>query len=274
MKKYLPLLLVIILGGVFVFTLRVWSDYPFDPSIIATVGDEKIYQEDLEYELANHPQRLDPGTRDILIEQMIRDSIILQGGMRDGKVTLDSTVFNSKSKNFDMRSEKVQQVLQLVKNESNTATGTVITIWFLNNNHTGTLGYERGKSFAYSKIAPLHKAVSEGTMTPSEAAESIASDQTLSQIDVAYNTNAKIDFSILEGEKVTFDDNLNNIIWTLNSGDTSDIIALTEDSYVYGDNAEVAYAFVYMEERQMKENAITIDEWYDTYKAEFTVTKK
>ncbi len=78
--------------------------------ILATVGAEKIYGGDLEYEYRQYPDlrgKTDPA---VMLDKLINDSIILQAGAKEGKITLDAYIFNNPEKDYSRRLQKVDSV--------------------------------------------------------------------------------------------------------------------------------------------------------------------
>lgn len=265
MKKYLPyygLILVAFIVGLLLWTYKANLN---GNTVIATVGEEKIYKKDLDFELSRHPQRSDPETRDMIVDQMIRDSVILQAAKKEGKIILSDDFYNSDSKDLIVRAEKVRNVINEVNSQTSQINGTVVTIWFFNNNHAGSLGYEKGKAFAYNKITNIRDMVSTNEIDISEAVSLIVKDDSLTGVDTAYKTNAKVDFSVKNGERVVFDDSVNEVIWELSEGEVSEVLTMTEDSPLRGEDYPVAYAFVYISEKNNNGDYDSFESWYENH---------
>ncbi|MCX7928890.1 MAG: hypothetical protein N2558_04385 [Patescibacteria group bacterium] len=274
MKKFF----LIFYSGVFVVIFVVGVIFYFysreSSPVVAVVGEEKIYLKDLEYELSLHPNRNDPNVKELILDELIKDSIILQAGNKEGKIFLSPAFYNSDNKNYEFRFQKINQVKSLVQEELDFVSGTIVTIWFFNNDRAGRFGYEGGKNSAYKKIKSLRDRVSNGEITIDEAVMEVKSDTTLFDLDFAYQTNAKIDFNITKGQRVTFDEEFDKLIWTVEEGDVSDIYPLRENSFVLGGLKEVAYAFFYVKARKISNNENTnFEDWLENYKKDIPVIK-
>lgn len=273
-KKFFLLAVILALALSVFLTSRYYLGFGKEPDVVAKVGDEKIYLKDLEYELSLHPDRNNPKTRELLLDELIKDSIILQAAEKENKVLLSSGFYNSKDKNYDFRLQKLNQIRSLVEEEMDSVSGTIITIWFFNNDRAGTLGYEKGKDFAYKKIKSLRDRVSDGKITIDQAVEEVRSDESLAKIDFAYKTNAKIDFNIKKRQRVTFDEEFDKLLWTVKEGEVSEVYPLKEDSFILGGFKEVAYAFFYIKSRNISDKEYnSFEEWLESYEENIPVVK-
>lgn len=164
--------------------------------LIAKVGEENIYQRDLDIELLAYPKikPLDQ-LKQFLLQKVASDSAILQGGKADGLITLDQTTFNSVNKDYAKRVKLIQDIKQKVAAQTNQISGTIISIWFFND-RVGSLGYDKAKSVAFDKISKLQSDVASGKITIDQAASQIQNDSSLAQLDTNYKGNAKYDFSL------------------------------------------------------------------------------
>src|SRR6266576_1664719 len=64
-------------------------------AVIAKVGKEYIYQNELDTELTNYPVINKSDARKQLLQKIAKDSISLQAGQAENLIQLDSTTFNS-----------------------------------------------------------------------------------------------------------------------------------------------------------------------------------
>lgn len=228
--------------------------------IIARVGMEDIYQKDLDTEISFAPPQKNIDIKKQLLKKLINDSIILQGAADDKFITLDESVFNSVNKDYMKRIAKVREAENKLNAQVSNIKGTVITIWFYNNEYIGPLGYEKSKSLAYQKILKIYNDIKSGKINIKQAVEAIHNDDSLSQLDSAYKTNASINFNLQNGEGATFDDNFNKAIWKLDKGELSDIYALVDENTELG-KVEVLYAFAQVSDKINKGKVSGFDNW-------------
>jgi len=192
-------------------------------SVIAKVGAENLYQKDLDYELSLHPQKDDPQTSETILQKMITDSIVLQGGAADNLITIDSTIFNSPTKDYGKRIEAVTTVKEGVLAKAEHTKGTVISIWFRNNDYIGPLGLEKSKQVAYGKISALQNQIASGKITIDQAGEMIIKDATLAQIDKAWTNNAIFHFDATGTDRISFSSQFDTILRDLKPGEVSEV---------------------------------------------------
>ena len=87
-----------------------------DPSsIILKVGDESIYQKDLDYELQQVPRTntQDSATQDALKQKLIQDSVAIQQGLKEKLITVDSSIYNSANKNYPLRIKSIENLKKI-----------------------------------------------------------------------------------------------------------------------------------------------------------------
>ena len=190
---------------------------------IAKVGEEYLYESDLNYELTYYPANDPEGARDILTQKMIEDSIILQGAQADGMIRLDPTIYNSKTKDYSKRIDAVAQLKDQLDQKSTALEGTVISIWF-NNMGVGNAGYEKGKQMAFTEISRLQKDIKDKKISMEQAGYQIKNNAALAQLDSSYRANAIFNFSVSDNQKITFSPEIDKQIYSLNQGDTSGVI--------------------------------------------------
>ena len=206
---------------------------------VAKVGQETIYQSDLDKELAAYPNV--PDAQKIVLDKMIDDSITLQAGQKDNLIKLNSDIYNNSNKNYTARIDAVQKVQEDIAKEESKIKGTVVAIWFYNT-RPASIGLEQGRALAQQKITTLWQQVKNGTLTKEEAGKRIQDDTTLAQVDSQYKSNAIYTFDTAKGEKITFDENANNILENLKQGEVSDVI-LANDKGENGTSYPALYLF-------------------------------
>lgn len=239
---------------------------------IIGVGNEFIYKQDIEYELKYAPVN-DVAQRKLLEKKLVQDSILLQGAEADKLITLDSSVYNSPNKDYAKRLKLIRTVEKLVVGNSNRINGTVITIWYYNNDLAGPLGYEKGKAFALQKINSLHSAVKSGKISIDEALEQVKQDTSLTQITHEQNANAGIVFDTASQEGPTLDAKLNAALWSLPEGSISDVVSIVDNNAMSHKPTEVAYAFGQVKRKFNSNNNIKdYDSWLKDKKNNYGVT--
>lgn len=232
---------------------------PKDNKIIARVGEENIYLSDLMEEEAGYPSIKGADTRTLLLSKIATDSVILQEGAKEKLITLAQNFYNSPDKDYQERIIKVNAVKTAVENQAEKIEGTVISIWF-NNNEPGPIGYEEGKKAAKTKIDELQKQVKTGKITIQQAGEAIKNDSSLSQLDPSYKTNAIINFQAVKTTRITFDSNFNKILWNLKKGEVTPVYLLT-DTDRNGNKVEALYVFGQVSNKIINSNLTDYNNW-------------
>lgn len=190
---------------------------------IMKVGNEYLYETDLNYELTYYPADNTGEARDILEKKMIEDSIILQGAQADGLITLDSSIFNNRNKDYAKRIDTITQLKDKLDQKSTALEGSIISIWF-NNMGSGIAGYDKGKQMAFTEITRLQKDLKEKKISMEQAGFQIKNNQNLAQVDSSFRANAIFNFSVSDNQKITFSPLIDEEIYKLNQGDTSNIL--------------------------------------------------
>ncbi len=196
---------------------------PQPDDIVAIVGEETIYRIDLENQRSLYAGDSSAIPDAEVLNAIAQDSVILQGGQADGLIRLDETFYNSPNKNYITRLKQVSTIREAVETRSGTLKGSVISIWFAND-EPPALGYEQAKVFARKKITALHEQVRSGRLTIDQAAQQIKNDTSLAQIDAAYKVNAIIRFDAFQGEPITISEELDRELWNSNVNDVTDVI--------------------------------------------------
>lgn len=240
-------------------TFQKTDEQPPSPGVIAKVGDELIYQRDLDLELVAYPPLGSLEERKIfLLEKIATDSAILQSAKKDGLIKqLDATIFNSEDKDYLKRIKIVEDVKNTINSKTDQIKGTIISIWFYNFGKVGSLGYDRGKEFALEKITKLHNDVKSGKMTINQAAEAIRNDSSLAQIDESYKSNAQYDFIISPNQDLTGDKDFDKFLQTASKNQVSDIYLLSE----FGFDKPGYYQFGLVKENNPGAKIKNLDDW-------------
>lgn len=227
---------------------------------IAKVGDEIIYQDDLDHEVAIQPQL--PSNKsaiNTLLKKIASDSAILQGASTEGLTLLDQTVYNSTQKDYAKRVKLVQDLEAKIRDKATQLSGEAVSIWFYNTK-PGALGLEKSKQVTFDKITKLHDDVKSGRTTIQQAAENIKNDTSLAQIDPAYKTNASFGFKVTKGQPISFVKQLDDALWALNPGQVTNVIT-GQDKHANGKTYDALYIFGQVKEKNTNSNALTFEEW-------------
>ncbi len=194
-------------------------------TVAFTVGEEKIYQKDLEMELARYPQDQRAELRDRVIEKMREDAIILQGAAEDGIIELDESIYGDPTKDYAKRLETLNNIRTTIESEKVAGIeGHIVSIW-PHNGTAGPLGYERARQIAKEKIDGLYQDVQSGEITIVEAGEQIRNDQQLADIDTNYKGNAIFAFRATPGEEITGDSEFNDMLHNAGEGEVTEVYA-------------------------------------------------
>lgn len=238
----LGLLVILMLGVVIFQTLQRNRSLPLlgshqanttppAPGVIARVGEELIYQRELDIELSAYPPSLPLEQRKtLLIQKIATDSAILQMAKKDNLVAnLDDSIYNSPNKDYLKRLKTVTEIKNKVEGESGKIAGAIVSIWFYNFGVNAPIGYDKGKELALQKITKLHTDVKSGKMTIEQAAESIRNDSSMSQLDPgSYKQNALQPFDTSAEDVITHNTDLDKQLRTLPVGGVSDVFLSTE----------------------------------------------
>lgn len=241
-----------------------------EDDVLMVVGEETIYKQDLETEMSFAPNREDEDSEAFFINKLAKDSIILQAGAGEGRIKLDSTFYNNKNKNYKKRVEMIQSVRESVEQDVDKLEGTIVSIWFFNNDYVGPLGYEGGKTRALEKLRPLYDEVVAGNISIEEAGEIIASDTELASLDPVYKTNAIYKFSVKANDPITFDQEFNEALKGLPEGHITEIYTLKDSNDNTRQPVDAVHAFGKLEKRTGK-GILGFEEWLVFHESNFKI---
>lgn len=237
---------------------------------VAKVGEEIIYQQDLDVEIAKQPNfPSTPSAKTQLLQKIASDSAILQGAAQEGLVTLDKTVFNSTEKDYLKRIKLVEELKSKVTGQADSISGTIIAIWF-HNIKIGPLGLEKSKQMAYDKITKLQSEVKTGKITIEQAGEAIKKDTSLAQIDPAYASNALLNFKINRGQQLTGDKKFNDALSSLKVNEISDVF-LGQDRNSVGKTFDALYHFGQIKQR-IESGKPSFTDWFALKAKKYALT--
>lgn len=248
---------------------------PIDVTVLATVGTENIYGEDLKYKTSQSPANLiTEELKQQLLDRLIDESIILQAGAAANYIELDATVFNNPLKDQQARQRLITTVSDRVNKEASYKKGAFVSIWFMNV-EPGPAGYEAGKQIALEKITPLQQAVANGSMTIKQAGEAIKNDASLVQLDpTSYKANAYYEFDTSVQPRVTFDPKFDEELLSLAAGKTTDVYLAQdhEESDIDLPKKDAVYMFGQVTEVKA-DGQLPFDAWLEAEKTNYAVTK-
>lgn len=239
-------------------------------AVIGKVGDENIYQKDLDTEVMNYPDVQGVDKRAVLLQKMSKDSIILQAAQKEGLLTLDAAVFNSPQKDYAKRVSLVADVMKKIDERKNTIEGTIVAIWFYNGT-AGPVGYERGRDIANAKITALHTNVTSKKMTMQQAGNAIRADSSLASVDKAYKVNASRTFKGTTTDAITIDPNFDAVIRKLKPSEISSVFLAKSTDPDTKQVLDSLYMFA-----QVTKNAsgtsVTFDQWYAQQEKQYAIS--
>ncbi|MEX0896078.1 MAG: hypothetical protein WDZ94_04025 [Patescibacteria group bacterium] len=245
--------------------------------VIATVGEEQIFQSDLEQIIPLLPAS--ENTQEQGLEVLVNHSIILQAAQEEGVIGIPSELFNKPYKNQSARFEFVDQVRQTIESNFSVIQGSVVSIYFLNES-PGIIGYEAGREFAQQKINAIHQQVTNGEITMQQAGQMIAADAELERVDSAFRSNAYFEFSAGPDEGIVIDPDLDPAIRALDPGEVSSVLvgkgmdlsdwSPTSDVQVEVVDAMFMFAQVDKKETNLEYNSF--DEWLEAKRMAYQVS--
>lgn len=238
--------------------------------IVATVGKEVLYKEDLEQQQSLYAGDVTKVPKAEFVNQLVKDSIILQAGANAGFIKLDNTAYNAKDKNYILRAKLVQDVKDKIQSESNSISGNVVSIWFAND-VPPAMGADKAKQFAYQKIVALQQDVKLKKITIQQAGAQIKADTSLAQIDEAYKINAIFPFSKKQGQLITISKDLDAALWQLPVGGVTDVILVKSMPTYDSKEVDAVYMFGQVSAKDGTGTISNFDSWYDQQKAQYAI---
>lgn len=238
---------------------------------IAKVGDEYIYQKDLNTEIANYPMPVDDAVRKRLLEKIVKDSIILQAAKKENLTKLDPAVYNSPNKNYAKRVADIQSVEKNIDGKVAQISGSMITVWFYNT-YPAKIGLVEGKKEALKRITALHKRVASKEITMQEAANLIRTDPSYEDIDFGYTNNALITFSQNKGERISVNVDFDKLIWKTKPGEVTPIFLAKDIVPTTMKTEEAFYAFAQVDKKIDTSSTKDFATWYTDQKNNYEVT--
>jgi len=188
---------------------------------VATVGAETIFQADIEQNKPLYPAAED--VEKLALNGLIRQSVIIQAAAEQGWIDIDEQTFNTPRKNQYERTQLVKEVENIFNENRSRVEGSLVAIYFLNE-FPGPIGYEAGRQLAETKMRDIYSKLRSGSMTMQQAGVLISDDTELERVDIAYQSNAYLEFSIGTNQQVINDPAVNERILSLREGEMSEIL--------------------------------------------------
>ncbi len=244
---------------------------------IAKVGDEYIYQQDLEAEVAHQQtgQVLSAESRQNLLGKLVYDSTILQGAAADSLVSLNNTIFNNAQKDYLQRVKTVEEVKRHFATKLTGLHGIVVYIWFDQQN--SPLTEEQRKEVARKTLQTLRDEVVTNKITIAQAAEKLKQDMTLAQVTKDHKNSTSMEFHVLPEEKITFFTPFDTLLKSLKPGEVTEIF-LAKDTDYSGNSVkektgrDVAYLFGQVTDVITEGNIIDFSHWYEKKLTSYEIT--
>ncbi len=235
--------------------------------IIAKVGEEAIYQSDLNE--AKKYVATGNKTDEQLVDKIMEDSVLLQEGRT--MVQLTSEIYSSPNKNYAKRLEAVKKVKDFYLEEKNgvakKVSGSLISVW-ADNFTKEPFDLEENKKTALAKLTSVWEKVKAKQLTLEEAANTIANDPDQGSIDSSYKKNALTPF-VMDDPKETIVKNseINPMIWNLKQGETTPIV------YIEISPREKFYAFAKATKVENTSDTMAYDAWFAEVKKKYKFEK-
>lgn len=266
-------LVLVVLAVGLGYYFKLLPDTPFTQNeldkVVAQVGEEKIYQRDLQNESVY--SNLDPSTtQKLLLEKVVSDSIALQAGKAEGLVQLSDDVFNNPKKVYPRRVDLINELeKKLTPEAAETVKVEIVTMFFINT-RVGTLGLERARELVTATIRPIYEDVRSKKITLKQAGEIIQQNTALKDVDPAWKSNAYKEY-IIPAEKLpllTFDDRFNQMLVALKPGQITPLHLGLDIDFDNNTKREALYMFGQV---SPETNQQTYDSWLEEKRKNYNV---
>lgn len=250
--------------------------------IVAKVGDEYLYQKDLNYQIntfypsssTDSAMKQEATTKSL--DKLINDSIILQEAQKNKLTIAPKEAYNNPNKNIFLRNQAIASATAKLSDQFvSRISGEEVSIWFNNGSYPPPkMGVDAAKKFALEKMQAIFADLKSGKITFAEAGNQIKNDKSLINVDRSYQTNAYSVFKDKAQNLPIFNDpNINNVIWTLRPGEISNI--LTANDFHNGDPSKPYEALFKVIKVTDKVTSAATDfpAWLKAERAKYEVTK-
>jgi len=230
---------------------RPWNNSPIFPpnSVVATVGAENIYGDDLNYILeTNYPDATESAAvlKDEALELAAVESAILQQAQQDGLVSLKAELFNAVYKDQSAREDELRKVRQQVREKSDKFTTSAVSVWFYNVDPP-TVSVAQAEQIARTKLTQIYGQLQNSSLTMVQAGEAIKKDAKLARVDRNYDGNAYTISADWDRDNPAFTFNeLTDAVYNLKEGQMTPV---TKVSDVRPNHREEFFVIIKMEKR-------------------------
>lgn len=248
--------------------------------VIAQIGKETLFGEDLNYELKVYfPQVLktkDPVPEEIknkALDQIVKDSILLQAAADEGVISLNEKVFNNQKKDQRQRNIMINSIEEKInKKLINWVKGEMISIWF-KNIYEPKMGLTVARQVTREKMEAIYNDLTAGVL-PSlkEAGEVIKNDPALALIDPSYKGNAYLEFEIKQGESFFIDPKVQEEAFKLQVGQLSEIL-VGQDQNPGGEFYDCNFIVMKILKRELK-GYQSVEDWFNQKSKNYEVEIK
>lgn len=255
---------------------------------IAKVNNTELPQSYLDYELQFFPQpeqksvatssaertpvaSIDPELKKMLVQKIIDDQITLEAAKKEGIIRDFNASPPQNMNQYLDRTKLVQEVREKINQKGNVVRGKMIMVWFYNNTHIGSRGFEGSKQFAYEKIKPLYDQVKSGQITIDQAGQTIKNDKSIADIDPVWEANAIAPFVYYRGGPATHWPEFNELIWETDSGNLTPL-HLGGGILRDGKPTDELYIFAQIEQKSDGSSYNNYQEWLEQKRKEIDVS--
>jgi len=248
--------------------------------VIAQVGKETLYGQDLNYELSLYypeafesDQPVPEEIRQKALDQIIRNSLLLQAAADEQVIELNPAVFNNLNKDHRLRNLLINSLDEKVAEKLvNSVKGEMISIWFKNINEP-KMGLETARQITRVKIEGIYQRLQSGQLTDLKSAgEEIKNDPALALIDPSYQGNAYLEFEINQGEHFFIDPKIQTEAFQLPVNQLSEIL-VGQDQSPGGDFYDCNFILMKIWERKLK-GYQSFEDWFEQKRENYEVEIK
>jgi len=171
-----------------------------DDQKIAKVGEEILYGKDLNYTLYStfnsDFQSKNPSLsklKELALRKAVDDSRILQIGQKQKIVELQNSFYNNVDKDYQVRQNKIVDVINSLGTSQEIISGAKLAIWFYNM-EPPKISQDQAEQLAKQKLTAIHNDIKNSKITFQQGRDRIVNDSSLKQIDRNYIGNAYTEF--------------------------------------------------------------------------------
>ncbi len=219
--------------------------------VIAQVGAEYLYQQTL----TKTPK-----------DELVRQSIVLQGAAADGLIKLDPSIYNSPQLDAAKRKQTTDNIQKQIDDVMPGIHGTVVFVWF--NHALPPLTYDQAKQIAGERMNFYYNQVKNHRLTITEAAQQIQNDPKIKKIiDPKFQDSVSYDFSQNYMPNITFIPSFDKFITALPPGGLTPLYLAKDSEDTRGIKSEqkgidAAYLFAEVTKKVTSGSSVSFSDWY------------